>query len=132
MDTKEILQLAHYRNTPQRYDFIDILNEKRCVDSAEFKRIFIKKSRANVATFYRLLVDFRSQGFVHVINEDEKEYIFLCQEARNGKMPSMTYELTHCHRCGNIEDKHKTDTSKNTLRSYKEVHVENCSQCVSK
>ena len=132
MDTKDILYLAHYRNTPQRHDFIDILSEKKCVESTEFKRIFIEKSRANVATFYRLLADFRSQGFVHVINEDNKEYVFLCQEARDGKVPSMTYELTHCHHCWGIEDKHEPDISKNTLRSYKEVHVENCSHCLSK
>jgi len=130
MNTKEILLLARYRNTPQRYDFIEILNNEESLETDEFKQIFIKKSRANVATFYRILADFRAHWFIHKINESDKEYILLCKEVKNWRIPSMKFELTHCHNCWTIEDTHDSD-SKNTICSFKETHLENCSNCIA-
>jgi Fe2+ or Zn2+ uptake regulation protein len=129
MEIVEVIRAAGYRATPQRQHLLSILADGDSFDTETLKGLFLGRTRANQTTFYRMVADFRAAGLMHVISEDGKEYHSLCEEVRQGKTPSPCYELTHCHGCGRMQDRHAPQTGTHTLRSHTETHVDHCPHC---
>ncbi|MFZ4461710.1 MAG: transcriptional repressor [Patescibacteria group bacterium] len=123
MEIISAIHAAGYRATPQRQEFLSILSQKNSFDAETLKALFIERTHANLATFYRVLADFQSTGFVHSLQENGREYYSLCTEVQQGRMPTHFFELTHCHGCGNIGDRHLLVSSEGMLSSKQEIHV---------
>ena len=81
----------------------------------------------NLATLYRIVDTFKSQGLIHEMLIAGERVIFACQCA-DGR-PDDVITISFCENCGAIHDTH-TRLSGQLTSSYTYQQTKSCSLCV--
>lgn len=117
------------RITNQRRRFVEALSRQPKTTFATLKQELVGKGpeKMDLATLYRIVETFRSQGLVHEIEVAGERVIFPCHAEHTTDHDAIT--LSFCENCGEIYDEH-TPLPPNQSKSETYIRLKSCPACV--